>query len=82
MTVIMWSLWLKSFFFFFASQACVQKNNYHLSDGKMEAKHFHGQSVCEKWVIVREYFGLSCYFRKFWIGNCRQLFMLPFTALL
>lgn len=58
MTVIMCSLWLKSlfFFFFFASRACVQKNNYHLSDGKMEAKHFHGQSVCKKLVIVREYF--------------------------
>lgn len=32
------------FFFFFASQFCVQKN-YHLSDGKTEAKHFHGHCL-------------------------------------
>lgn len=57
-------------FFFFASQARVQKNNYHLSDGEMKTKHFHGQSVCKKWVIVREYFGYSCYFWTFWISNC------------
>lgn len=45
-------------FFFFASQVCVQKNNYHLSNGKTEARHFHGHSICELWVIVREYFFL------------------------
>lgn len=65
---------------FFASQACVQKNNYHLSDGKMEAKHFHGQSVCEKWVIVREYFGYSCYFRTFWISNCLCCLLLHYCS--
>lgn len=29
----------------------------------MEAKHFHGQSVDEKSVIVREFFSCFCYFR-------------------
>ncbi len=32
--------------FHFASQVCGERNNYHLSDIKIHAKHFHGQSLC------------------------------------
>lgn len=31
--------------FHFASQVCGEQNNYHLSDIKIHAKHFHGQSL-------------------------------------
>lgn len=31
--------------FHFASQVCGQQNDYHLSDVKIHAKHFHGQSL-------------------------------------
>ena len=30
--------------FHFVSQVCGEQNNYHLSDIKNHAKHFHGQS--------------------------------------
>lgn len=31
--------------FHFASQVCGERSNYHLSDIKIHAKHFHGQSL-------------------------------------
>lgn len=43
MTVIMCAvLWLNSIF---VSQVWGERNNYHLSDIKIHAEHFHGQSL-------------------------------------